>query len=109
MGNNNGEGPLHFVVETKNKRSLMKEMEDLYQQIFVQNKVKQTGNVRVHKTRSKKEKCNPYIIPPVLIEIEKEFWKYADEYIDDAAFTQTDSEMGDGDEDDIDSDDDMEN
>merc|ERR1712110_912145 len=75
---------------------MMKEMQDLYQQIFVQNKVKESSNARVHNTRSKKEKCCPYIIPSVLIEIEQQFSKIANEFIDDfGVFTQTDSEIDD--------------
>merc|ERR1712129_105114 len=88
----NNEHPVHFVIDIKNKQSLMNEMDALYAQIYVQNRVKQSENARVHKTRSKKEHCNPYIIPPVLIEIERQFSQIAGEYIDDAACTQSDDE-----------------
>merc|ERR1712228_527076 len=92
----NGEDPMYFVVDIKNKQSIMSEMRELHLQIFVQNKVKQANNARVHKTRSKKEKSCPYIIPSVLIEIEQQFSKIANEFIDDfGVFTQTDSDIDD--------------
>ena len=107
----NGDFPMFFEFEIKNKGSIISKMRSLHQRIFIDNKVKKcpTPKQKRRSTRHQQinghdnEMMNLYEIPPILTQIIEQFIDTANQYSADiGADSTSDSELTSTDDDDDD-------